>query len=193
MPGILGRKIGMTRIFDQNGENTPLTLVLCTPNTVYRIKTKEKDKYEAVVLGFELLKRPKKTRKFRVLKEFRWAGEMPKAGDLISVEAFNEVKEVAVTGVSKGKGFQGTIKRWHMASGPGSHGSHFHREPGSIGGRARPGKLHKGKHLAGHMGNETVTLKHVPIVKVDSENNLLALKGAVPGSKGGLVIIQWRA
>lgn len=190
MPGILGRKIGMTRIFDQNGENTPLTLVLCTPNTVHRIKTIEKDKYSAVVLGFEPLKRPKKTRKFRVLKEFRWEGDLPKAGDLVSVETFKEIKEVAVTGVSKGKGFQGTIKRWHMASGPGSHGSHFHREPGSVGGRARPGKLPKGKHLAGHMGNETVTLQHVPIVKIDSENNLLALKGAVPGPKGGIVIIK---
>lgn len=195
MPGILGRKLGMTQIFEDDGKVTPVTLVSCTPNTVTQRKTKEKEKYNAVVLGFEALKKPKKTKKFRMTREFRpdkGASKMEelKQGDMITVESFKDVKEITVTGVSKGKGFQGTIKRWHFASGPGSHGSHFHREPGAVGPRARMGKLHKGKKLAGHMGTETVTLKRVPLISIDVEKNLLAIKGPVPGPNGGLVMIR---
>lgn len=191
MPGILGRKIGMTRIFEDNGNVIPLTIVQCAPNTVTQVKTIEKDGYPAVVLGFETLKKPKKTRKFRFLREFPiQEGETLNTGDQVTVEKFKDVKEVVITGVSKGKGFQGTIKRWHFSSGPRSHGSHFNREPGSIGPRARMGKLHKGKKLAGHMGFERITRKCVPIVKVDVEKNLIAVKGPVPGPNGTLVIIK---
>lgn len=196
MPGILGRKLGMTRIFEEDGKVIPVTLIRCTPNTAVRLKTKEKDQYEAIVLGFEPLKKTTKTKKFRATKEFRLnKGTWPKTEDIkltepVTVESFKEVKEVTVTGISKGKGFQGTIKRFHFSAGPRSHGSHFHREPGSIGPRARMGKLHKGKKLAGHMGGDTVTLKHVPLISIDVEKNLLAVKGQVPGAKGGLVMIR---
>lgn len=195
MPGILGRKLGMTQVFEEDGKVTPVTLVLCTPNTVTQRKTKEKEKYDAVAFGLEPLKKPTKTKKFRIVREFRpdkgaTKLEELKLGDTVTVAAFEGVKEITVTGVSKGKGFQGTIKRWHFSSGPGSHGSHFHREPGAVGPRARMGKLHKGKKLAGHMGTETVTLKRVPLVSIDVEKNLLAIKGAVPGPNGGLVLIR---
>lgn len=196
MPGILGRKLGMTRIFEEDGKVIPVTLIQCEPNTVVRLKNKEKDGYEAVVLGFEPLKKPAKTKKFRATRESRLdKAAWPKITEIkteepVTVKAFEGTKEVTVTSTSKGKGFQGTVKRWHFSMGPRSHGSHFHREPGSIGPRARMGKLHKGKKLAGHMGNETVTLKRVPLVSIDIEKNLLAVKGAVPGPNGGLVIVK---
>lgn len=190
MPGILGRKLGMTRIF-QDEQTIPLTIVECSPNTVTQVKTVEKDGYQAVVLGFEPLKKPKKTKKYRVLSEFPFKeGETFNVGDQVTVEKFKDIKEVIVTGISKGKGFQGTIKRWHFASGPRSHGSHFNREPGSIGPRARMGKLHKGKKLAGHMGFKRITLKHIPLIQIDPEKNLLAVKGPVPGPEGTLIIIK---
>lgn len=196
MPGILGKKLGMTRLFDDKGNTVPLTLVLCKPNTVTQVKSIEKDGYQALVLGFEALKKPKKTRKYKFLRELRLdknaeAKETEaKVGDSITVEAFGDVKEVSVTGVSKGKGFQGTVKRHNFTRGNMSHGSHHHREPGSVGPRARMGKLHKGKRLAGRMGGDTVTLNYVPLVKIDAENHLLAIKGSIPGPNGALVFIR---
>lgn len=191
MPGILGRKVGMTRIFQDDGRVIPVTLLDCSPNVVAQIKTGDKDGYPAIVLGFEALKKPKKTKKFRALREFRV--EKPedyKIGDNVTVEQFKEIAEVTLTGTSKGKGFQGVIKRHHFSSGPRSHGSHAHREPGSIGARAKPGRVCKGKRMPGHMGHERVTIQHVPLIKVDTERNLLAVKGQVPGANGGLVIIK---
>lgn len=195
MPAILGRKLGMSQVFEEDGKITPVTIIQCEPNAVYQKKTKEKDGYEAVSLAIESLRKPKKTRKYRVSREFRpdkgaTKLEELKKGDTLTVKAFEGVKEVTVTGISKGKGFQGTIKRFHFASGPGSHGSHFHREPGAIGPRARTGKLHKGKKLPGHMGFERITLKRVRLVSIDPEKNLLIIKGQAPGPTGNLLLIK---
>jgi large subunit ribosomal protein L3 len=156
-----------------------------------QVKTVDHDGYPAIVLGFNALKKPRKTKKFRALREFKVEKpEEYKVGDSVTVESFKEVKEVSLSGISKGKGFAGFIKRHHFSSGPGSHGSHMKREPGSIGARAKPGRVIKGKRMAGHMGAEKVTRKHVPLMKIDSEKNLLIIKGPVPGPNGGLVMIK---
>lgn len=191
MPGLLGKKLGMTKIFQDDGRVIPVTLLSCTPSTVTQVKTPEKDGYPAIVLGFSALKKPRKTKKFRFLREFRVEKpENYKIGDQITVETLKEVKEVLLTAISKGKGFAGFIKRHHFSSGPGSHGSHMKREPGSIGARAKPGRVHKGKRMAGHMGTDQVTIKHIPLIEVNHEKNLLIVKGPVPGPSGGLVIIR---
>lgn len=191
MPGILGTKVGMTHVFQDDGHVIPVTLLSCEPSTVTQVKTADKDGYPAIVLGFGALKKPTKTRKFRFSREFRV--EKPedfKIGDKVTVESFKDVKAVTITGTSKGKGFAGFIKRWHFSSGPGSHGSHFKREPGSIGARSKPGRIHKGKKMAGHMGFARVTVKNVPLIQVNLEKNLLAVKGQVPGPQGGMIIIK---
>lgn len=192
MPGILGRKIGMTRIFQDDGRVIPVTILACSPNSVAQVKTVDNDGYPAIVLGFEQLKKPRKTRKYRFLKEFRV--EKPedyKIGDQVTLEILKDAKEVTLSGISKGKGFAGFIKRHHFSSGPGSHGSHAHREPGSIGARAKPGRVIKGKRMAGRMGSERVTIQHVPVMEVNPEKNLLAVKGQVPGANGGLIEIKF--
>ena len=191
MSGLTGRKIGMTRVFQDDGQVIPVTLLSCPPSTVVQVKTADKDGYPAIVLGFEALEKPRKTKKYHVLREFRV--EKPedyKVGDTVTIEIFKDAKLVTLTGTSKGKGFAGFIKRWHFASGPGGHGSHHKREPGSIGARYKPGRIHKGKHMAGRMGNERVTLANVPLVQVNPEKNILAVKGQVPGPNGGLIIIK---
>ena len=133
MPGLLGKKLGMTRVIQDDGRVIPMTIVLCDPNRITQVKTVEKDGYPAIVLGFSEVKKPTKTRKFYFLREFRIKGdENYKKNDQITVEIFKEGDEVIASGTGKGKGFQGVIKRHHMAGGPGSHGSHFHREPGSV-------------------------------------------------------------
>ncbi len=181
----------MTRIFQDDGRVIPLTLIECQPNTVVRVRTNEKGGYPAVVLGFKQLKKPKKTRKFYHLKEFRCAeGETYQVGDQITLEKFKDVESVKVTGVSKGKGFQGVVKLYHFRGGGRSHGSHFNREPGSIGCRAKPGRVHKGMKMAARMGGENITLRDVPIVKIDIEKNLIALKGPVPGPNNSIIIIR---
>ena len=193
MAGILGKKIGMTRIIQDDGHVIPTTVIECSPNIVDQIKTVEKDGYQALVLGFSALKKPTKTRKFKHLREFKITPEEAQKfnkGDSVTLESLKDTKEVIITGVSKGKGFQGVIKRHNFSRGPMSHGSHHHREPGSIGTRAKPGKVQKGKRMAGHMGLDTITVKNVKIVHIDVEKNILAVKGAVPGGKNGLVIIK---
>lgn len=193
MPGILGKKIGMTRMQREDGRMVPVTVLLCEENTVTQIKTPEKDGYNAVVLGFGNFKKPRKSVPFRFLREFHInskQAESYKKGDKITLESLKEAKTVEITGISKGKGMQGTIKRHHFHSGPGSHGSHFHREPGSVGMRAKPGRILKGKKMAGRMGSDTVTEKNVEVMLVDNEKNLLALKGSIPGANGSLVIVR---
>ena len=191
MPSILGRKLGMTRIFQDDGRVIPVTVISCPPSTVTQVKTDDKDGYPAIVLGFEALKKPRKTKKFRFLREFRVEKpENYKIGDTVTVEQFKDIKELIVTGISKGKGFAGCIKRHHFSSGPGSHGSHAKREPGSIGARAKPGRIHKGKRMAGRMGNKQVTIKHIPLIEINPEKNLLVIKGQTPGPKGGLIMIK---
>lgn len=189
--GIMGRKLGMTSLVQDDGRVIPVTVIDCPPSTVVQIKTADKDGYPALVLGFEALKKPTKTKKYRFLREFRTENpESFKVGDQVTVETFKEVTEVVITATSKGKGFAGFIKRHHFSSGPGSHGSHHHREPGSVGARAKPGRIHKGKRMAGRMGNEQVTNPHAKLVEVHAEQHLLLIKGQVPGPKGGLVLVK---
>jgi large subunit ribosomal protein L3 len=191
MLGILGKKIGMTRILQDDGRVIPITLVQCEPNTVAQVKTKEKDGYPAIVLGFCALKKPMKTRKFQFMKEVKTAEDATyNKGDQVTVENFKDTKTVEVMSVSKGKGFQGVVKRYHFRGGPETHGSHAHREPGSIGCRAKPGRVVKGKKLPGHMGGAQVTLKRIPVEYIDAEKNLIGLKGPVPGANKSLIFIK---
>lgn len=191
MPGILGKKLGMTQIIQEDGRVTPLTLVVCEPNTVTQIKTMEKDGYSAMVLGYQALKHPTKNKKFRFLKEFRIDDSNSFQKDQqVTVEILGEAVTVNITAISKGKGFQGVMKRHNFKGGPASHGSHFKREPGSIGCRAKPGRVHKGKKMAGRMGTDQITRKNVPIVYKNTAENLIGLKGPIPGGKNNLVIIK---
>jgi large subunit ribosomal protein L3 len=192
MPGILGKKLGMTQIQRENGRMVPVTVIECDPNVITQVKTEEKDGYSAVVLGLGTRKSAKAVT-FRFMREMRIDAkdtESLKKGDEITLEAFKDTKEVTVTGISKGKGTQGTIKRHNFHSGPGSHGSHFHREPGSVGMRAKPGRIMRGKRMAGRMGLDRITNKHVEIMYLDPVKKLIGLKGSVPGATGSLVIIK---
>jgi len=196
MSGILGKKVGMTRLIQDDGRVIPVTVVLCEPSEVTQVKTVNKDGYPAIVLGFSKLKKPTKTKKYRYLKEFRIEEseqENYKKGDQITIESLQEVETVKISSVSKGKGFQGVIKRYNFSRGPETHGSHHHREPGSIGACAKPGRVHKGKKMPGRMGREKVTLSKVQIAHLDPKNHIVALKGPVPGPNGGLVIIRCEA
>ncbi len=190
MTGILGKKLGMTRVMKDDGRVIPMTVIQCDPNTITQVKTVEKDGYPAIDLGFSAIKKPTKTRKYYFLKEFPIKGdEGLKKGDTLTAEIFKEGDEVSISATSKGKGFQGVVKRYHMAGGPASHGSHFHREPGSVGARAKPGKILPGKHLPGHMGSETVTTR-TSVVYLDLKKNIIGLKGPVPGGISSLVSIK---
>ena len=200
---ILGRKLGMTQIFDEDDNFVPVTVILAGPCTVSQVKTKETDGYEAVQIGFGALK-PKHVNK-PMAGHFAKAGVEPmkylrevrvddasqySCGDKVTVEAFADVKAVDVTGTSKGKGFQGTVKRWNFSRGPMAHGSRNQRKPGSIGQCAYPARVRKGLHMAGHMGDERVTVKNLKLVRVDAEQNLMLVKGAVPGGKDAIVSIR---
>jgi len=199
--GILGRKLGMTQVFTADGKMVPVTIVEAGPCRVVQVKTLEKDGYEAVKIGFQEVKKEKKVNKpmagvfkksgskpYRVLKEFPM-GDL-KVGDFITVEIFAKGDNVSVTGVSKGKGFQGVIKRHHFAGGPASHGSMFYRAPGSIGASSFPSRVWKNQGLPGHMGSERVTVKNLTIVDVKPDQNILIIKGAVPGTSGTCVEIK---
>ena len=200
---IYGKKIGMTQIFDDQDRIVPVTVIQAEPNTVCQVKTVDTDGYEAVQMGFGYIK-PRRVNKpmqghfakagvapMRYLREVRVEDASEHAvGDTLTVEAFNDVDKVDVTGVSKGKGFAGVIKRYGFAGGPGGHGHHFHRAPGSVGMCAYPARVLKGLRLPGHMGCDRVTVRNLKLVRVDEENNLLLVKGAVPGGKGALVQIR---
>ncbi|MCL2088090.1 MAG: 50S ribosomal protein L3 [Oscillospiraceae bacterium] len=201
--GIIGRKIGMTQIFDEAGKFIPVTVVEAGPCVVTQKKTLETDGYEAVQLGFGDRK-PTKTIKplkghfekssvpfKRYLREFRLDDSSAmNTGDTIKVDVFAEGDFIDAAGISKGKGFAGTIKRYGNSRLPESHGTGpVARHAGSMGGSAYPGKIPKGKKMPGHMGAERVTVQNLKVVKVDADNNLVAIKGAVPGPNGGLVIL----
>jgi large subunit ribosomal protein L3 len=193
MSGILGKKIGMTRLIQDDGRVIPITVVKCEPSEITQVKTVKKDGYPAIVLGFSKLRKPTKTKKFRHLKEFRIKEEELenyKKGDPLTLESLQEIEEVKITAISKGKGFQGVIKRYNFSRGPETHGSHHHREPGSIGACAKPGRVHKGKKLPGRMGGKKVTIKKTKIAHIDPKKYILALKGPIPGPNGGLIIIS---
>ena len=190
MTGIIGKKLGMTRVIQDDGRVIPITVLHCEPNEITQIKTVEKDGYPAIVLGLSVLKKPKKTKKFHYLKEFRVdeTSEV-KMGDKISIEMFSEGDTVRISGKSKGKGFQGVIKRHKMGRGPMSHGSHHKRQPGSVGACASPGRIHRGKKLPGRMGGETTTLNNARVIYIDVKNNLLGIKGAIPGGNKSVITI----
>jgi len=191
MLGLLGTKIGMTRIFSDKGEDVTITVIKCAPNTIVRVKTEGKDGYSALVIANEELKKPTKTRRFHRIKEFKVEkGNEYKAGDEININIFEEIKTVKITSTSKGKGFQGSIKRFNFSRGPETHGSHHHREPGSVGACASPGRIDKGKKMPGRMGADRKTLKKTSIEYIDIKNNILGLKGAIPGPNGGIVRIE---
>ena len=191
MTGIIGKKLGMTRVIQDDGRVIPITVLHCEPNEVTQVKTVEKDGYPAIVLGLSVLKKPKKTKKFHYLKEFRIDEKTEvKKGDKVSVEMFSEGDTVKISGKSKGKGFQGNIKRHNYHRGPMSHGSHYHRRPGSMGASSSPSRVFKGKKLPGQMGSSRVTMQNLEIVHVDTERNAIMVKGAVPGPKKGMVFIK---
>lgn len=198
--GILGRKVGMTQIFAEDGSLVGVTGVEAGPCAVVQVKTPEKDGYAAIQLGFGRVKRPSSPLKghlkdlppFRYLREFRVADASAyQVGQTFSAAEFQEGERVAVTGVSKGKGFAGGMKRHGFSGGPKTHGqSDRARAPGSVGAGTSPGRVFKGKRMAGHMGNQRTTVKNLKVVRVYPERNLLLLKGAVPGARNGLVFIR---
>jgi large subunit ribosomal protein L3 len=207
--GLIGKKVGMTQLFGEDGTVTPVTVLQAGPCVVVQRRTVEKDGYEALQLGLVDAGAAKRSNKpmrghhekagvppTRLLREFRSRGaggegeEQAKPGDAVSVEIFNEVKKVDVIGTSKGKGFQGVMKRHGFGGGRATHGSMFHRAPGSIGQSAWPSKVLRGMRGPGHMGSRRVTTKNLTVVSIDAEKNLLLVRGAVPGARGCTVIIR---
>ncbi len=196
---IIGRKLGMTQIFRDNGKAEAVTVVEAGPCVVIQVKTEAKEGYNAAQLGFGRAKKLKSPQRghlkelgdFKYLREFRLDDtEGIKVGDSVDVSLFQAGDLVDVTGVSKGKGFAGTVKRYGFAGGPKTHGqSDRHRAPGSIGAGSSPGRVFKGTRMSGHMGDERVTVRKLEVLKTDPERNLLLVKGAVPGAKNGLLLI----
>ena len=203
LKGLIGKKIGMTQIFDENGAALPVTLIEAGPCYVTQVRLPEKEGYAAVQLGFQEAK-PKRLTSgqlghlkknelppLRFLREFRSQDTENKIGDTLTVEVFVIGERVDVVGTSKGKGFAGVVKRYHFAGGPKTHGgSDRLRAPGSNGSTTTPGRVYKGSRRPGHLGHERVTASGLKVVLVDVERNLLGVTGAVPGSKGGVVVIQ---
>jgi len=197
--GLIGRKVGMTQVFAEDGTMVPVSVVAVEPNTVTELRTLDRDGYTAVQLGAGTAKRTTKPRlgqlkdlpRVRDVREFRVEDvDEYEIGQTLDVSLFAEGDVVSVVGTSKGKGFAGTIKRHHFHRGPETHGSDSHRAPGSIGGGTYPGKVFKGTPMAGHMGHERVTVKSATIVRTDSERNLLLVRGPVPGPRNGLILVR---
>ena len=203
MKSIVGRKIGMTQVFATDGTQYPVTVIEVLPNVVTQVKTVETDGYNAVQVGYEdkkenrcnkaelgVFKKNGLTPKYEV-KELHFSDMTFNVGDEIKADIFEAGELVDVTGVSKGKGFSGPIKRWHFTIGPKGHGSGYHRGAGSFATNGRcNNRVHPGKKMAGHMGCERVTIQNLDVVSVDVEKNLLLVRGAIPGPKGGLVIVK---
>lgn len=200
---LIGKKVGMTQIFDEEGKVIPVTVIEATPCTVTQIKTVEQDGYQAVQLGFGDVKEKKlnkpelghlsknKLAPKKYLREFRLDSiEGMKVGDELKADVFAAGDKVDIQGTSKGKGFQGVIKRHGQSRGPMGHGSMYHRRPGSMGPTSTPGRVFPGKNLPGHMGVETVTIQNLEVVKVDLDKNVILVKGSVPGTKGSILKIK---
>ena len=201
--GLLGKKLGMTQVFDENGAAVPVTIIEAGPCFVTQIRTINKNGYSAVQLGFEEVQDKRlskgqlghlertKLPPLKFLREFRIKSLDIKVGDKVDVSQFEVGKRVDVVGTSKGKGFAGTVKRYHFRGGPKTHGqSDRLRAPGSVGATTTPGRVFKGKKMPGHMGNQRVSSQNVKVILVDAEKNLMAVNGSVPGPKGGLVMIK---
>jgi len=202
--GIIGKKVGMTQLFAADGTVSPATVLKAGPCVVAQVKSADKDGYQAVQLGF-VDARPSKENKptaghfkkagvppTRVRREVtvQAGAEVPKAGDQVNVSMFADGERVDVIGTSRGKGFQGVVRRHHFAGGRASHGSMFHRAPGSIGASSFPSRVVKGMRMGGHMGSDRVTVRNLKVLRVDAENNLLLLEGAVPGGPNSVVVIR---
>lgn len=203
--GIIGIKLGMTRVFADDGAAVPCTVVQAGPCVVVQRRTKQTDGYDAVQLGFVEFVKPQRISKpmtghfkkanvapMRMLREIRLeeSADESKVGDRVLVDRFAPGELVDVTGVSKGKGFQGGVKRWHFRGGDATHGSMFHRAPGGIGASSFPSRVWPGQHFPGHMGHERKTVKNLRVVKIDNEENLLLVRGAVPGPTGCYLLIR---
>lgn len=201
--GLLAKKLGMTSLFNEHGRVVAVTVLQAGPCTVTQVKAPEKDGYRAIQVGFEPVKGTKLTKPlqghfkkagtgtFRYLREFK----LPKDGEFtvgqeLKADIFKEGELVDVTGTSVGKGFQGGVRRWNWAGGPATHGSMSHRSPGSIGSTTFPGRVIKGHHLPGHMGNERVTIQNLRVMRIDLEDNLLLIEGAVPGPEERLIEVK---
>ena len=205
IPGILGKKIGMTQIFRPDGQVVPVTLLKAGPCMVVQRKTPATDGYDAVQLGLLEFVKPARINKpstghlkkagvegAKFLQEFRLNGGSGdlKAGDKVLIDQFKPKDMVDVVGISKGRGFAGVVKRHHFRGGEGSHGSMFHRAPGSIGASSFPSRVVPGMRMGGHMGHAQVTVRNLEVIEVDTEDNVLAVKGAVPGPNGGYVVVR---
>ncbi|MDP2663233.1 MAG: 50S ribosomal protein L3 [Dehalococcoidia bacterium] len=198
--GIVGRKVGMTHLFQEDGRALGVTVIEAGPCTVTQVKTQEKDGYQAVQIGFgeaKKLNSPekghlKKNGAFKHLREFSPTEPADiKVGHKVDVSLFKVGDKVDLIGISKGKGFAGGVKRYHFRGGPKTHGqSDRHRAPGSVGATTTPGRVFKGLRMAGHMGDDRVTVKHVEVVRVDPDRNLLLVNGAAPGARNGLLLIK---
>jgi large subunit ribosomal protein L3 len=197
--GLLGRKAGMTQIFAEDGTLVPVSVVLVEPNTVTEIRTQERDGYTAVQLGTGMARRLTKPRlgqlkdlpRVKDVREFRVDDVADyQVGQQLDVTLFAAGEKVDVVGISKGKGFSGTIKRHHYRRGPETHGSDSHRQPGSVGAGTTPGRVYRGLGMAGHMGTDRVTTKKLTVVRADAERNLLLIKGPVPGAPHALVMVR---
>ena len=202
--GLIGRKVGMTQVFQDDGTMVAVSVLAIEPNTVTRLRTTERDGYTAVQLGTEPAKRltkpeagqlrelPKAAQTLATVREFRVESvDDYEVGQTVSIEdLFSAGDQVDVSGVSKGKGFAGHIKRHNFRRGPKTHGSDHHREPGSIGPGTTPGRVSKGVRRAGHMGDDGVTIKKVRVVRTDPERNLLLVKGSLPGARGSLILVR---
>lgn len=203
MKGIMGKKLGMTQIFGETGELVAVTVIEATPNVVIQKKTVDKEGYDAVQLGFEpirekLANKPKKghfekagAKPMRFLREFKDDSfQELELGSEVKVDIFEEGSFVDITGISKGKGTQGVVKRHGFQRGRETHGSKFHRMPGGLSAGTYPGRVFKGKRMEGRMGSEKVTVQNLEIVRVDADKNLLLVKGAVPGARNGMVLVK---
>jgi large subunit ribosomal protein L3 len=202
----MARKVGMTQVFDETGNLVPVTVVRIDPNVVVARKTEEKDGYNAAILGIDDIKldkdgKPKTSKPYsgqypenipakKTVREFRDFEKEVAVGDVLGVEVFEGIRYVDVSGVSKGKGFAGVMKRWGFSGGRATHGSKFHREPGSTGQSTYPGKTFKNMKLPGRMGRENTTVLSLRVIKVDTEKHLVMIRGAVPGVHKGLVVVR---
>jgi large subunit ribosomal protein L3 len=201
MLGLLAKKVGMTQVFDEVGNMVPVTVMRVDPNIVIALKTEEKDGYNAVVVGVDDAKKSRVTKPYagqfpeniapkKILKELRNFEKEAAVGDSLGVELLEGTRYVDVSGISKGKGFQGVVKRYGFGGGRKTHGSKFHREPGSTGQSTYPGKTFKNVKLPGRMGREKVTVLSLRVMKVDTEKQLILIKGSVPGVNKGLVLVR---
>ena len=201
MKGLIAKKVGMTQVFDESGNLVPVTVIRIDPNTVIATRTKERNGYDAVVLGIDDVKESRVTKAYknqfaeniapkRTLKEFRDFEKEVKVGDQIGMELFDGVRFLDVTSTSKGKGFQGVMKRWGFHGGRASHGSKFHREAGGTGQSTTPGHTFKNIKMPGRMGSKKVTIQNLQVVKTDADLKVIMVRGAVPGNKDCTLIVK---